>query len=166
MKSIRSLHRWHRVATVAALLLAVAPCLKAQSTSGLVIHFADGTTQTVQLYTQPLVTFEEGFVKVVSPVATMSYEAKDVLRFTYEGYPMSDGVEAALAADTYRHEGEQLVFDARVQPSDIQLFSDDGKHIPASISVVGGRPVLSISSLPAGIYLLSVNGRTSKLLKR
>ena len=150
-----------RLAAAVGVLLPLAAA--AQEPNKLHIHFADGTTTAIELYTRPQVTFEGDRVVVASPVATMSYAAADVLRFTYSinGVPNSIGEVQASPA-----EGEQLTFDAAADASSVQLFAEDGKQMPVSLTTVNGRASLSLSSLPAGVYVLKVNGRTSKIVKR
>ena len=149
-------------------LLALFLCLPANA-AGLLrlrLWFADGTTRTVFLYTRPKVTFEGDQVVITSSVATMSYPASDVLRFTYGTEPLPTEASSPTVGDTFHQNGEQILFDAKVKASDVQLFTEDGKRLKAKATIVNGRPTLSLTSLPAGVYLLKVNGRTSKILKK
>lgn len=153
-----------RLAAAVGVLLPLAAA--AQEPNKLHIHFADGTTTAIELYTRPQVTFEGDRVVVASPVATMSYAAADVLRFTYSINGEMVGVQSPESKDLYRNDGEQLTFDAAVSASSVQLFAEDGKQMPVSLTTANGRASLSLSSLPAGVYVLKVNGRTSKIVKR
>ena len=130
------------------------------------IHLVDGTVESIQLYTRPQVTFESDRVIFTSSVATFSYDAQQVLRFTYSGGSLSDKVASPDAGDLFRQQGEQILFDVTIKASDVQLFSEDGKRLPATIQTANGRPSLSLKHLPAGVYVLSVNGRTSKVVKK
>lgn len=147
-----------------ALVLSVSASALAANPVTLNIHLADGTVQSVQLYTRPQVTFEDDRVVFTSPVATFSYDAKQVLRFTYSGI-QSDKASFPQAKDLFRQQGEQLLFDPSVKTSAIHLFTEDGRRLPVSLVTSNGRPSLSLKSLPAGVYVLSVNGQTSKLMK-
>lgn len=195
--------------------------VQAQDRTTLHVWLADGTTTDILLYTRPLVTFKGDKVVITSPVATFTYDAKDVLRFTYSGtgtaishllgdvngdgrISITDAVYVvnyvlklpaanfhADAADvngdghisitdavmivnmilnqgdsSFVTEGEEIILDGNVKSSEIQLFSEDGKRRPVSLSSVNGRSSLSLKSLPAGVYQLKVNGRTSKIVKR
>ena len=130
------------------------------------IHLSDGTVQSIQLYTRPQVTFEGDRVVFTSPVATFSYDAQQVLRFTYSGGSLPDKVTSPETKELYRQTDEQFIFDAKVKASDIQLFSEDGKRMPVNLKRSGNHATLSLTSLPAGVYMLSVNGRTSKVVKK
>ena len=162
-----SFHRLRRPVAAAVLAWAASAPLSAGEPVVMNIHHADGTTTAVRLYTRPQVTFSGDQVVVKSPVATMTYAATDVLRITYGGdIPVPNAIGAPHAEQAYTEQDGALVFDASVRPSDVQLFAEDGKRLPVSVRTVNGRPSLSIASLPAGVYVLSVNGRTSKFVKR
>lgn len=152
-----------RVWFVACLLTILSCPLHSEGLATLTIHFADGTSNNILLYTRPRVTFEDESVVFTSPIAKYSYKSQDVLRFTYSGGV--DDITFPKDSDTFRQEGGQIIFDGSVSPSDIMLFSEDGKRISVNLSKVDGRVRLALSSLPKGVYLLSVNGRTSKILK-
>ena len=146
------------------IILCSALSLQAQERTTLNVWFADGTTTAFLLYTRPLVTFEGDKVVISSPVAKFTYDAKEVLRFTYS--KTGNAVKTPKDDASFKKDGEQIIFDATVKSSDIQLFTEDGKRLPASLSSVNDRSTLSLKNLPAGVYLLNVNGRTSKILKK
>ena len=158
-----SLRRSH---FVFALVMSAFTTAMADDSVTLNIHLSDGTVQSIQLYTRPLVTFEGDKVVFTSSVATFTYDAQQVLRFTYSGGTLPDKVTSPETKDLYRQTDEQLIFDAKVKASDIQLFSEDGKCMPVNVQTSNGRPAFSLKNLPAGVYMLSVNGRTSKVVKK
>ena len=59
----------------------------AQDSSTLVLWHADGTTTNVVLNTMPKVRFEGDSVRFTSNTFDMKYHKKDILRFSYKGYP-------------------------------------------------------------------------------
>lgn len=160
-------HRLRRLMAAAVLALAVAAPASAGTPVTMTLHHADGTTTTVSLYTRPQVTFVGEQVVIKSPVATMTYAAADVLRITYGGdIPVLNSIGSPNAEQPYTEQDGALVFDANVKAADVQLFAEDGKRLPVSVRTANGRPTLSLASLPAGVYVLSVNGRTSKFVKK
>lgn len=166
MKLLHQLSSLRRSVLAAALTLSFAVPSWADDPVTLNIHLADGTVQAVQLYTRPRLTFEGDRVVFTSPVATFSYDAQQVLRFTYSGGNLPDKVASPSSHDLFRQTGEQILFDAKVKASDIQLFTEDGKLLPVSLTTTNGRTTLSLTNLPAGVYVLSVNGQTSKVVKK
>lgn len=163
MKQYYSLKTW----LVLTFLLFSALQSHADEPATLLIHFADGTTTAIQLYTRPQITFVGDRVNIKSTVAEFSYPATDVLRFNYSINGEIVGVtQPKASSEIYRQEGERLTFDPSIPASSIQLFAEDGKRIPVNLATTAGRLILSITNLPAGVYMLSVNGRTSKIVKR
>ena len=166
IKSAPILSRTRRLLAAVAFILLASTTVMADDPVVLNIHLSDGTIQSIQLYTRPQVTFEGDRVVFTSPVATFSYDAQQVLRFTYSGGTLPNRVTTPEAQELYRQTEESLFFDAKVKASDIQLFAEDGKRMSVNVQTTNGRACLSIKNLPAGIYLLKVNGRTSKILKQ
>lgn len=165
MRNKTNMNVVHRAMMALVCLMAFAST-RAEERITLRVWFADGTTTDVQLYTRPQVTFQDDKVVITSPIATFTYDAQQVLRFTYAGGKTPIKVENAKADAAYHQKGELILFDAKVKASDVQLFTEDGKRLSAKVTNVNGRPTLSLTALPAGVYLLKVNGRTSKILKK
>ncbi len=163
MKQFYPLKKWLAL----TILLLSAFQSHADEPSTLLIHFADGTTTAIQLYTRPQITFVGDRVNIKSTVAEFSYPATDVLRFNFAVNGEIVRINDSKAVqDIYFQEGETIIFDASVPSSAIQLFAEDGKRMPVSIKTANGRPTLTITNFPSGVYMLSVNGRTSKFVKR
>lgn len=81
----------------------------------LTIHFADGTTRDIPLNAQPHVTFEGDDVVITTLDASYSYDAQDVLRFTYAGKPLDNPASSGAgsigeAFYIYRNDGEFNAF--------------------------------------------------------
>lgn len=148
----------------AALLLGSASILRAQENSTLVLWHADGTQTRIELFKQPRVTFGDGTVDIISPVLSESYPAANVLKFTYEG--QGTGISDAQADQPYSSDGERILFDPKVSPDQIALYTSDGVRVPVRIRQTSRGAVLPLSSVPTGVYMLSVNGKTSKFVKR
>ena len=134
------------------------------SAQTLVLHHADGSTTDVQLLAQPQVTFQGDRVLITSSVLNMDYDKHDVLRFTYKGKTSAIGSVQA-EADVTQQDG-QLVFHGVSTADRIALYTTSGIRVPAVIRHSGSDATLSLSAIPQGAYLLSVNGRTSKFTKR
>lgn len=129
----------------------------------LVLHHADGTTTDVELFTQPQVKFQDDKVLVTSTVLDMEYAKEDVLRFTYRGTPVS--ISQAKGKADYTREYGQLVFHGIKKTDAVAVYKPNGIRVPVRLTCTGSDAVLSLSQIPSGVYLLSVNGRTSKFTK-
>ena len=130
----------------------------------LVLHHANGTTTDVELYNMPLVQFDGDKVTITSTVLDMEYPKEDVLRFTYRG--SADAIKAVKAEADYSLNDGQLVFHGISQTDNVAVYNASGVRVAARFMRQGGNVSLSLASIPAGVYVLSVNGKTSKFTKR
>ena len=130
----------------------------------LVLHHADGTTTDVELYTQPRIEFQNDRVLITSPVLSMDYAKADVLRFTYKGSIIT-AVSQPRDGANFSHEQGQLVFHGIKQSDKVAVYTANGIRVPVTITHRGTDASLPLSQIPQGVYLLSINGRTSKFTK-
>lgn len=144
-------------------VLLLAGCLKSVAQT-LVLHHNDGTTTNVELYTKPLVKFQDDKVVVTSTVFNMEYPKEDVLRFTYHGR-LSAISETKGKVDCTREDG-QLVFHGIRVADKVAVYKPNGIRVPVRLTSTGTDAVLPLSQIPSGVYLLNVNGRTSKFTKK
>ena len=136
--------------------------MKAQAQT-LVLWHSDGTTTDVELFTQPNVRFVKDKVLVTSSVANLEYDEKDIIRFTYKG--KNTGITSSSIDSDYSREDGCIVFHNIKSTDKISLYNTNGIRIPIRLTVLGSSAILPLSSVPSGIYLLNINGRTSKLTK-
>ena len=129
----------------------------------LVLHHGDGTTTDVELFTQPLIKFQGDKVFVTSSVLDMEYSKNDVLRFTYKGGSL--GIDVPKSEADYSRDGDRLVFHGIESADQVAVYNANGIRLPVSLTRQGTDAVLLLSAIPSGVYLLKVNGRTSKITK-
>lgn len=141
-------------------LLLVATGLRAQT---LVLHHADGTTTDVELYTQPRVEFQNDRVVITSPVLSMDYAREDVLRFTYRGGGL--GIALPKGEAEVSRDGDRLLFHGIKSTDAVAVYKPNGIRVPVSLTLSGTDAALPLSQIPQGVYLLSVNGKTSKFTR-
>ena len=148
------------------LLTLIATCLMSLTMQAqtLVLHHANGTTTDVDLYTQPQVKFEGDKVLITSTVLDMEYDKQDVLRFTYKGSSL--GISNPKEKAKVSHENGQLVFHGIKSSDKISVHTVNGIRVPVRLQHSGSSATLPLSAIPSGVYLLTVNGRTSKFTKR
>ncbi len=140
-----------------------ASILHAQEIKTLVLWHTDGTTTDVELYTQPNVQFRDEQVIITSPVLNLQYPQQDIARFTYKG--TGTGIDAQIAPSGYSQKDGQLVFRGLNPTDKVEVYSTNGNLVSTKIFRTGNSITLSLSALPSGVYLLKVNGKTSKFIK-
>ena len=153
-----------RTRTISALLCLMSLLGIRQATAQtLVLWHADGTQTDVQLYTQPQVTFQDDKVLITSTVLNMEYPKESILRFTYKGG--STGISSPAAKANYSQQGDQLVFHGVNADDKVAVYTANGIRVPVTVTRSGDAATLPLSAIPSGVYLLNVNGRTSKFTK-
>ena len=160
-------------------------------TQVLVLQHADGVTTEVELYTKPKITFEGDKLFVNSSVIDLEYQIGDVIRFFYYGAKSGnngsetgnngsetgdngsetgdngsgtsiDGLQKGIDYEQFE---EQLVFHNIKSEDQVAVYSLNGIRVPVRITYSNGNASLLLSSIPTGVYLLSVNGKTVKFKK-
>jgi len=134
------------------------------SAQTLVLHHANGSTTDVELYTMPQVKFLNDKVFISSTVLDMEFPKADVLRFTYKGN--SSGISETKVKAKVSQENGQLIFNGIKSSDKIAVYTVKGILVPVRIQRSASSAMLPLSAIPSGVYLLSVNGRTSKFTKR
>ena len=130
----------------------------------LVLHHPGGTTTDVELFTQPRLEFQDDKVLITSTVLNMEYPKDQVLRFTYKGG--LQGISTPKGEADMSRDGDCLVFHNVKASDQVAVYTAKGIRVPVRLTRNGNDAVLSLSQIPTGVYLLSVNGRTSKFTKQ
>lgn len=137
--------------------------LMAQGNATLVLWHADGTTTDVALYLMPKVEFQNNMVHITSTVLDMEYPKENILRFSYKG--SGTGISSPKAEADYSQEGDRLVFHGITSTDKVAIYTTNGIQVPAHLTSIGNGVALSLSSIPQGVYILSVNGKSSKFTR-
>ena len=133
-------------------------------TPKLILHHPDGTTTEVELYVLPVIEFKGNRLTVSSDIVNLDFEQSDVVRFTYSGIIKNTGI-AGPKSDVVQQD-QHLVFKGVKRGDKVNIYTIDGKKVPVVPTMRNGDAVLPLSALERGTYLLKVNNRTSKFMKR
>lgn len=134
------------------------------SAQSLVLHHANGTTTDVELYTMPQVKFQDDKVLITSTVLDMEFSKFDVLKFTYKGG--ASGITSPSVNASYTQEDGRIVFHGINATDKLAVYAVNGIRVPVNFQRSGSYASLPLASIPSGVYVLSINGRTSKFTKR
>ena len=144
-------------------LLVAFLCSARASAQTLVLHHSDGSTTDIALYTEPSVKFTAEKVLVTSSVLNIEYDIDDILRFTYKGEetdfdsPKSDG--------GYTREHDRIVFHDLKSTHDVNVVTLKGHRLAVRLILSGTDVVLPLSETPSGMFLITVSGKTFKVMK-
>lgn len=138
--------------------------IQAVTAQTLVLWHSNSNSTEVELYTQPRIEFVNDKVLVTSPVVNLEYDKNDVIRFTYKG--KSTGISLPTKDSDFDQKDDHIIFHDIKSADKVAVYKVNGIRVPIQLSIQGKDAVLSIASIPSGVYLLSVNGRTSKFTKK
>ena len=130
----------------------------------LVLWHADGTTTDIELFTKPCVQFTKDKTLVLSPVLNMEYPVEDVIRFTYKGVGL--GIDIPHNETDLEQKDGKIILHGVKSTDKIAIYKSNGIRLPVHIEYESSNAVLSLASIPSGVYLLNFNGRTSKITKK
>ena len=135
----------------------------AQGNATLVLWHADGTTTDVALYLMPKVEFSGDKVLITSTVLDIEYPKENILRFSYKG--SGTGISTPRTEADCGREGDRLVFHGVTSRDKVAVYTANGIRVPLSLTVTPDGLSLPLSSIPQGVYVLSVNGKSSKFTR-
>ena len=133
-------------------------------TQTLVLHHADGKTTEIDLVTMPRIQMTDSKMLITSMNVTQEFDKTDVLRFTFKGF--GTGISSVKPETRYRVDEDQVTFYDVSAASRVSVHNTSGMQIPVSLTSDGNKAVLSLAQLPSGVYLVSINGRTLKFIRK
>lgn len=145
------------------LLLLLPAARTAAQGQTLVLHHADGKTSEVELYTMPRIQMTADKMVITVQGVSQEYAKADVLRFTYKG--VGTGISSVSPATSFRVDEDRITFHGVPEADAVKVYNAKGMQIPVGLTADGSDAVLSFASLPQGVYLVSINGRTLKFIK-
>ncbi len=137
-------------------------CILVHAANGksLFVSFNDGTRVEFALSDTPDVSFANDMMTVTATSTTASYELWTVTTFTY-------GTTTGISqTETGRMtiEGNHIVIDGSTNK--VTAYSIDGKAAPVTATVAGDKTVVSLNTLPKGVYIIKINGKAIKITRR
>lgn len=129
----------------------------------LVLHHADGKTTEVELYTLPRIQFQADKMVIISQDVSQEFAKADVVRFTFKG--VGTDISNVKSATRYRVDEDCVTFYDVSSADRISVYNAGGVQIPVSLTADGSNAVLSLTQLPSGVYLITINGRTLKFIR-
>ena len=141
--------------------------LSIQAETNLVVWKKDGSKVAFALTEKPTVTFSENSLMINTATVSVSYDLEDMAKFTYED-PESQGIRN-IENDKYssfKFDGEMLLFPSLKAGSKVAIHNLGGVLVFSRTIEVAGDYSFPISHLDKGVYVVSVDGLTYKIVKR
>jgi len=133
------------------------------------VWLRNGAIHGYDLEECPLVTLRETEFTLTTTRMTMTYQAKDILRFTLQDEVPDDPLSVIPATKSLNNvqfrEGTLLISDG-VPHTVVRIYDMDGRMIQAIKTDEEGNLSLSLVSLRSGIYVISIDRTTIKIQKQ
>ena len=155
-------------AKLLALLLAFT-CLSAMADepkTQLVVWAKDGTMVVYALAEKPKVTFTETDLVITANGVEVNYSLENMARFTYEDNDATAITNLQTDKTSIKLDGDALLFPALKANSTVSLHTLNGTLVFNKTVKVAGEYSFPLSDLNAGVYVVTVNGLTCKIVKR
>ncbi len=142
---------------VSTLLLTV--YMSAMAFTGLKVTLTDGSSTIISMEECPIVKFIGDKLLVTTDVSTTEFERSKVKTFNYISPSSIDGInnDGNVVSNT----GDSLQFGNLPANSEISVYDVSGKLVKNATA--GGSYRINISDLSAGVYVVSVNGVSTKI---
>lgn len=132
----------------------------------LIVWAKDGTKVAYALKEKPKVTFTEADLVITTNGVEVNYSLASMARFTYENNPSSSITNLETDKPYFKLEGDMLLFYDLKANSTVSVYSLNGTLMFSKTVQQNGEYAFSLSNLNTGIYLVTVNGLTYKILKK
>lgn len=134
-------------------------CINAEEKS-LIITFNDNTTQAFALAELPDILMENDKMIINAGNNTIEYDLYKVKTFTF-GIP--SGIDNTTIQDVLMN-GNKLYIPGT--NNKIRIFSIDGKPVKLPNIQTVNANVLDLDPLPKSVYIINVNGKSVKIIKK
>lgn len=133
--------------------------------TSLILLLKDGTTQTFELATQPVITVAGTELKILANNADVSIPLSDVVRYTFQ--KRTTGIdEVDTNQEVIDYKDGVLTLSGLEAGTAVRLFAIDGKLIQTHTVLHDGTFRQSLASLRQGVYVVKVNHKSYKIMKR
>lgn len=141
--------------------------IQADTGKSLVIEKNNGAKTTFLLSESPELTFANRSLKVTVNGKNTIFLIDDVSQYYFE--ITAPNTITPLQTSDLRicySSSQTLIIDGVNMPAAVSIHAIDGKAYPANVRVANGRAEISISQLPTGIYIISINNQQLKFYKK
>ena len=166
---------WKNFATIEGIIESdtVVDSEEADSTSiALRLHFNDGSVVTYLLSRRPRVTFSDGNIIITTNSIEATYPTSDIAKLTYRYQEDSEeedeesGIDNILVDETsFNIKGGVIMLSGFTEGSTARVYTIGGLMVQ-SVQMESGSCSIPLSSLPSGVYVISVNGKSFKIAKK
>ena len=135
----------------------------------LIVEFSDGSKSSFVLAEQPVLTFAEHKMRIGLAENSIAFELTDVARFYFDENAVPTSLEDRQEEKAFKvccQNNEKVIIENLCENGRVSLSGIDGKHYQANVSTEGNQTVISLTSLPKGVFIIQINNQSIKILKQ
>ena len=141
-------------------------CTANKNASNLVLLAKDGTKAVFVLSDEPKVFFSGNNIIIKNRGIESYYSLTEIASFYYEEAVSTPVNEINANDNLFRIDGESIIFSQLKANSKLSIASPNGTILLQKTVNKDGYYTFPLSDLKSGIYIISINGTTCKILKR
>lgn len=133
----------------------------------LIVETNDGVTISFALAEKPEISFEGKVMSVLTEKDSQYFEISKISKWYFE--QVTSGIQTIKKEQPSIKvvDNDNIIVDSSSSLSKIRLYSIDGKEQSLKVSYSDDKkPVINLSGLPKGIYVISINKQQSIKLYR
>lgn len=134
--------------------------------SYLVVWAKDGTKVAYALSEKPKIAFSETDLVITTQGVDVNYPLDSMSRFTYEANDETTIRNLKTDKVSFKLDGESLLFMDLSPNSTVSLHTLNGESVFSKTVQTAGEYSFPLSNLTTGVYLVTVDGLTYKIVKR
>lgn len=134
--------------------------------SNLVVWAKDGTKVAYALNEEPIVTFTETDLVIIANGVEVNYSLDNMARITYETNEFNSIRDLKTNDMLFKLDGESLLFPFLSTNSTVSIYALNGILVFKKTVQAAGEYSFPLSYLNAGVYTITVNGLTYKIVKK
>lgn len=128
----------------------------------LIITFSDNTTQTFVLSTLPQISMANDKMTITTSSTTAEYDLYKVKTFTFG--TVATGIQNVGNNASISMKGDKIIVSGI--NAKVRIFAIDGKAVSTTPIQADGQTIIALDTLPTGVYIINVNGKSVKISKQ
>lgn len=137
------------------------------------LYCNDGTIVTYLLSRRPKIIFSDEYLNITTNSIETAYPSSDIAKLTYKDEENSEeeedeesGIDNILIDETsFNIEGGVIMLSGFSEGSTARVYTLGGLMVQ-SVQMESGCCAIPLASLPSGVYVINVNGKSFKIAKK
>lgn len=162
---------WRHLVVLLVAVASVSSAFAQQQKTGIYLRLwqwgNDEPIAEFKMLEDPKVVFDGQEMRLSTDlIDVIAYDLAGIRKFTYFDYTQVGVNDVEFDAPSFRFDGEQMTVSAPDGGCMVSVYSANGSLVKSENVVGGGVCAVSLSQLGRGVYVVKVNGRTYKIVKK